>query len=46
MTNDLAFCDVYWFPLQATQGEVAPPDGAQPVLSDAAAAPDGALLAE
>ena len=41
VTNELAFCDVYWFPLQATQPEVA-----QPALSDAAAAPVDAVLAE
>ena len=26
VTNELAFCDVYWFPLQATRGKVAQPD--------------------
>ena len=46
VTHELAFCDVYWFPLQATQGEVAPPDATQPVLTDAAAAPVDAVLAE
>ena len=46
VTNELAFCDVYWFPLQATQGEVAQPDVAQPALSEAAAAPVDAVLAE
>jgi hypothetical protein len=46
VTNELAFCDVYWFPLQATQGEVAQPDVVQPALSEAAAAPVDAVLAE
>jgi hypothetical protein len=44
VTNELAFCDVYWFPLQATRAEGAHPEVAQPAVA-AAAAPDGALLA-
>ena len=46
VTHELAFCDVHWFPLQATQDEVAQPDATQPVLTDAAAAPVDAVLAE
>jgi hypothetical protein len=46
VTHELAFCDVHWFPLQATQGEVAQPDATQPVLTDAAAPPAEAVLAE
>jgi hypothetical protein len=46
VTHELAFCDVHWFPLQATQGEVAQPDVAQPPIAQAAVAAESALLAE
>jgi hypothetical protein len=46
VTHELAFCDVYWFPLQATQGEVVQPDVAPPAVAQADVAAEGALLAE
>ena len=46
VTHELAFCDVHWFPLQATQGEVAQPDVASPPIAQADAAVEGAVLAE
>jgi hypothetical protein len=46
VTHELAFCDVHWFPLQATQGEVAQPDVASPEIAQADAAVEGAVLAE
>ena len=46
VTHELAFCDVHWFPLQATQGEVAQPDVASPPIAQADAAAEGAVLAE
>ena len=41
VTHELAFCDVHWFPLQATPGEVAPP-----AIVQAAVAADEVVLAE
>jgi hypothetical protein len=46
VTHELAFCDVHWFPLQATQGEVAQPDVAQPAITQTDVAAEGAVLAE
>ena len=46
VTHELAFCDVHWFPLQATQGEVAQPDVVTPEIMQADAAVEGAVLAE
>jgi hypothetical protein len=46
VTHELAFCDVHWFPLQATQGEVAQPDVASPEVAQADVAVEGAVLAE
>jgi hypothetical protein len=46
VTHELAFCDVHWFPLQATQGEVAQPDVASPPIAQTDAAAEGAVLAE
>ena len=41
VTHELAFCDVHWFPLQVTSGEVAPP-----AIVQAEVTADAALLAE
>ena len=46
VTHELAFCDVHWFPLQVTQGEVAQPDVASPPIAQADVAAEGAVLAE
>jgi hypothetical protein len=46
VTHELAFCDVHWFPLQATQGEVAQPDVAAPPIAQADVAAEDAVLAE
>lgn len=46
VTHELAFCDVHWFPLQATQGEVAQPGVAPPPIAQGDVAAEGAMLAE
>jgi hypothetical protein len=44
--HELACCDVHWFPLQASQGEVAQPDVVPPAVAQADVAAEGAALAE
>jgi hypothetical protein len=46
VTHELAFCDVHWFPLQATQGEVVQPDVGPPAVAQADVAAEDAVLAE
>ena len=46
VTYELAFCDVHWFPLQATQGEVVEPDVAAPSIVQADVGAQDAVPAE
>jgi hypothetical protein len=46
VTHEFAFCDVHWFPLQATQGAVAQPAVASPAVARADVAAEGAVLFE
>jgi hypothetical protein len=46
VAHELAFCDVHWFPLQATQGEVAQPDVAAPSIVQADVGAQDAVPAE
>jgi hypothetical protein len=44
VAHELAFCDVHWFPLQASQGEVARPRVALPAIAQTDVAAEGVVL--